>query len=466
MKYTFILFALLYYFSVQAQYRYHTEKSVAEIVSDISQTNNVYGKHVGYGGNYTNQYHSFVLLKQEATTEQIFQLVNHDSASVRCYAFWALVQQQHDSVFSILEKNLSDTATVVTFFGCFIGHPTVADFCIKTIMKNDITLAQKNRIDSLVLYQYTDLYYLNTAFFNVQPNNQNHYQQIRKLALQGEHIAIIPLSKFKKSQDTSIILSFADGYTTSKYKLTSPTKALLYAIKNFPNKAFFPYLKENAFKKYNGVFRGRSKEYYHALLQYNTLESVELLNEILTLIKEEKKSEIWSKTYNLKEMMDALSDYPTLKTDSLIIDSWKTTGCITLKAFNHLKNKDKKMIMELIESHFYSIPNSYNKFYDSSYEIFDNIIPFYLENADTTQFKKFIPLAKVLEIELHNRSSIFVKLYISELKTSSNDIVLQRCTTLIKAYNDRNLRRKASNALKLNSNISRKQFKELRKQLH
>lgn len=127
-----ILFALLLIrFLVVAQNTFDEKKisnATKRIVNKIVKGGAVMSEAIGYEGTRPKQYDNFEALQKNATIQELIVLTDHQSPTVKCYAFWALSHRQNIDLFPIVLGHIKDTAEVSTLFGCIGSAEQVGDF--------------------------------------------------------------------------------------------------------------------------------------------------------------------------------------------------------------------------------------------------------------------------------------------------------------------------------------------------
>ena len=109
---------------------------------------------VGPGGMNTNQLQRFIFLLENATNEELSNLVNDKNANVRAYAFWSLALKKYDKIKDVLESKLNDITPLHCRFNCAnvsmpINHFYLTVLSSKNSFMHGITLSK----DELLKYQ-------------------------------------------------------------------------------------------------------------------------------------------------------------------------------------------------------------------------------------------------------------------------------------------------------------------------
>ena len=104
--------------------------SVSEIVSGMEKENVLMGPAVGIAGEKPAQWSRYEVLQAKASEKELIALTSHKNATVRCYAFKALLSRESSGIMQIIKGHAMDTATVYTLFGCLGGSQEVRDYFI------------------------------------------------------------------------------------------------------------------------------------------------------------------------------------------------------------------------------------------------------------------------------------------------------------------------------------------------
>ncbi|PHN07763.1 hypothetical protein [Flavilitoribacter nigricans] len=252
-----ILF-LAFFISINCIYAQSGTKAerIAKLVTAIAAENTLMGEGVGIGGIRPEQYDRFERLKTIASENDLRRLTRHDNAVVRCYAFWALADQQSPGLFPILRDHLQDTARVEQIFGCVISQISVAGFYIELLMppflvtedyyrenQSQLSASEKSQLDSIVLYQEIALPYRNDVLRDHTPKAAD-YNRIRELVVDRMHVALSALARYRKKDDRELILSFRENMEGNGV-FTDQDESLFSAIAAFPDDYFLPFLEDH-----------------------------------------------------------------------------------------------------------------------------------------------------------------------------------------------------------------------------
>jgi len=253
-----------------------------------------------------SQVQNFRDLTNAATLGEMLELTNHESPEVRCYAFWALLEQHYAESFEVLWSKLNDTEQVGLFTDDDLMEMKVGDFYILLMSQGEIsssllkmTEAQEQKLETYLLKTNDNqLEERRKLILDLEPTEAN-YETIRNLALNTKDPKTIArLAKYKKEADIGMVngLFFEND---SYYAME--------AIREWPNPAFLPKLKERyglILAKKKGVRESELLIVYQALVQYPTAE----INQLFTQIKDVKKKVIREK--HLQYLWLALHKYP------------------------------------------------------------------------------------------------------------------------------------------------------------
>lgn len=129
MKSIFPILFLFITFSSQAQ-----SKKVLELVNTFMLVGQVHDEFVGFAGETTIQYKSFLELKKVATTQELLDLTKHKSTVVRCYAAWALTDLKYSKLEEVFEYFLKNKEEVLLFVGCIMQDEKISDIIYRQVV--------------------------------------------------------------------------------------------------------------------------------------------------------------------------------------------------------------------------------------------------------------------------------------------------------------------------------------------
>ena len=233
-------------------------------------------------------------------------MTEHPNPIVKCYAYDLLVNERNENCFNILKKNLKDTTSVSTQFGCIGRMTRVNDYFIQSILrpnptKEYITESDKNTLDSLILFTPNLISnYKNGLLERIEPQ-ENYYNRIRELALKENKSAIIAISKYKKESDIELINRLLENTDTNVQYYG------LKAVKNFPNEKSFEKIKEIhsvEIKKSTSFNYSMLRELYQSIVSFKNESSRELLEKTIN------ETTNYTQQYHYEFIWLALKKYP------------------------------------------------------------------------------------------------------------------------------------------------------------
>ncbi len=270
--------------------------------------------------NYNSSYNEFVFYQQQrkyqvrhfrdmadlATEEDLLKLTEHSNGVVRCYAFWALLEQQYPKSFDILLKHLTDNERIKTLDDKDIRIFKVGDLFIELMTKDQIAYdllamnAEETRRLGRILAEDPNIT-LEARFdwMNDLELTKDNYNVIRQTAMtQKEPRTIVKLAQYQRGEDVELIGGLFEK--TGKYYA-------LKASRNFPDKAFFGGLQafhEEQLTKKKDINERELNMLYQALVQYRDDASKKMLEESLGIKKK------WINAIHQKAIWLALHKYP------------------------------------------------------------------------------------------------------------------------------------------------------------
>jgi hypothetical protein len=134
-----------------------------KLVKKLIQINELHHKHVGAGRVTSEQYYTFISLRDKASISELISLLNHRNAVVKGYASWALADKKYPALDKILIQFLDSKETVKTFSGCILSKDELSsEFYYRVLYQDyDNPLSKKDslffveqvkKIDSAILY--------------------------------------------------------------------------------------------------------------------------------------------------------------------------------------------------------------------------------------------------------------------------------------------------------------------------
>lgn len=113
---------------------------ILNLSNEIALHKSVNTAAVGVAGAETDQWRRFDSLIKLGTDDELVALVDHSSANVRAYAFWALAKRKFKNIKPLLDKHISDTATFHFFSGCELGTERINMFFLNVMTPQHIDL--------------------------------------------------------------------------------------------------------------------------------------------------------------------------------------------------------------------------------------------------------------------------------------------------------------------------------------
>lgn len=261
------------------------------IVNEIEKDNILCNSKVGYAEVELDQWKRYKNLSELATSKELYILINHQNGVVKCYAFRALVARKDEKCFKILLSSLIDNSKISTQYGCVGQTSMVGDELINLVIPDIydddghlisspdaqiISREQWKIINKELLFNKNiKLQSRSRLLLNIKPTPEL-YKRIKEIALSGEEpSAIVALAKYKKNQDTDIIIK---SLLNKNLKIHA-----IYSIIIFPH--------ENLYQSLENIFEEEwNKKLYHyqlwrllyqALAQYPTKRTLKIFKKTL-----------------------------------------------------------------------------------------------------------------------------------------------------------------------------------------
>lgn len=308
---TFILLALI----TQLCSCQNIRSNIGNLVVEIEKNNRLDSEFIGESGRESQQFARFHLLDSLITEEESIILTEYKSPVVRCAAFIPLCRLNPEYSKKILIKHLHDNDTLKVQNGCMGSYSNVGNeylnIFFNSLAKKDSIISPENKafvnqLRQIILQDSTSKLYYRTVIINELETTAENYNIIRKIAISGtEPMAIITLSKYKKEQDKPLIIKALGNEETEIYAI--------YAVKNFPDKEFFPYL----VKVFNTEWQKKRYSYskwrivYQALAKYpNEPETLQLFERTITVSDKFRKKTLG------EYLWMAVTKYPDPKFES------------------------------------------------------------------------------------------------------------------------------------------------------
>ena len=372
---------IFFLFLIQTQFllcqgKFHPEKiseSTNEYVNKIAEINqigcSVYGK--------CKQWENFQDLRDEASDEELLELTNHPKGVVRCYAFWAILQNKSHNLFPIILNHLQDYELVPFCMGDIIVNEQVGDFYLRLIkdspglirtrtVADSILLVQ---IDSVLVYSDSQLGYKYAALEKVAPSEQL-YPRIRAMVeAKTCDAALIALAKYKNNEDIPLIIDYLKD-TSARY----PRYYLYKAIQIFPHESFLPYLENdiNNFQKncdsYN-YYRFSKKDLILTISAFKNEKAAVLFNRIFN------KFDNSSVKANYKQMFyDVLSENICSYYNQFFWRLWEEEKFINKEVFLDLLNEDSLKALKMAKANLIEFKKIYHACKELSFKEKDSLL--------------------------------------------------------------------------------------------
>lgn len=200
-----------------------------------------FGECGGYGCILPEeQWQSYVRFRAAAADTDLIALLEHDNPVVIGYAFRALVDRNHPSVFDIVLGRLNDTTIVRVYSACLLMDMAVADYMIMAIKEIEfdsqsvLTTAQRATIDSLLLYTPNLRFWNRRSMLNKLKPKADDHPRLRQLVIEeGESNALVALARHRRPEDRPPILA----------AIRSSERNLVFigfdAVDAFPDESFY-----------------------------------------------------------------------------------------------------------------------------------------------------------------------------------------------------------------------------------
>lgn len=234
----------------------------------------------------------FKKLSHLATDSELVQLTDHENPIIRAYSFRALTSRKGVALFPIILKLLPDTIMVHERpFGCIPTFFSVGEVVWEEIRpplkksKIKLTKEQSSIIDSFVLYSpaFSSSSILLFVLQKINPA-QKFYPRIKELyTIEKNNDALPALAKYQKQEDKQYIIDIL------KRNQTEDVYYALNAVSNFPDDVFYPYLRsiyKSEMQKTEFFNRLVTSSLWRAIVQYKTIESRKMMENILATVNE------------------------------------------------------------------------------------------------------------------------------------------------------------------------------------
>lgn len=270
-----------------------------------------------------SQIRNFRDLTDKATVNELLKLTDHESPTVRCYAFWGLLEQHYAKSFDLLMTKLEDDQNVGVLNDDDLVEYKVGDFYILLMSEGQIssylkkmTKEEESKLNAFLLNaENNNLETRRKLILELEPN-QTNYSKIRTLAKNTKDPNTLALlAQYQKEEDLPLINGLF--FKTNKY-------AALKAARAWPHEEFLPKIKKiykEMLEQKKGLYESNVMMVYQALAQYPSDETATLMEKAFKV----KKNIIRNK--HLQFLWLALHKYPneafTNLFNSIRIDSYQ-----------------------------------------------------------------------------------------------------------------------------------------------
>ena len=243
--------------------------STKKIVDKIENYNVLDYEHAYINGITTEQYKNFIKLREEASINELLELLHHKNSVVKGYASWALADKKYLKLYEILSVFLNSAEKVPIQNGCNGFQDELASNFYHRVYyqnyHNELSASdsiffinQIQKMDSVILYSDKETTLLYEALKNNNGRDKMYYK-IRQLAEKENILALVALAEYKRQEDIPLLIHFGE-------------KSFL-AISYFPENAFWDLLLQ--YKNTN-----KSLEYFLAVSIYKNEFALSLLKGI------------------------------------------------------------------------------------------------------------------------------------------------------------------------------------------
>lgn len=267
MKQTIIFILTFLSFQIRAQ---EIKPVILELAQKIEKYNILESEHVGIAGETTDQYRNFIKLRDEATIDELIELLKFKNSVVKGYVSWALADKKYIALYEILTEFLITEEKVTTQHGCVIFEDDLAsEFYSRVLYQyfhNKLTSLdslffkmQIQQLDSVILYSKKKNNLLSQALDNNNANPKT-YDRIKELAkLKDNSSALVALAKYRKQSDIPFFIKQG--------------KNSFLAISVFPDNAFWSFLL--GYKS-----QEKSLEFFLAISSFKNKSAIGVLSDI------------------------------------------------------------------------------------------------------------------------------------------------------------------------------------------
>jgi hypothetical protein len=286
MKYLLPLLLLL--FATNHVFSQKIRPEISAIVKSVI-ADGFYDNDDSYFNGEENKNSDLKKLSSTATNDELIQLLDHKNPIIRAYSFEALAKRTGIDLFPFVLKLLHDTTKIRERpSGCipivFSVGEIVSEEISPAFKKSNIELTpeQFSAIDSFILYSNGCSHsILFSTLKKIQPIPK-FYARIKELYVKEKNKdALAALAKYRKPEDKQLIIDVL------KRNEVDEVYFALWAVINFPDQAFYPYLKSihnNEIHRTIHFNRLVTNALWQAIVQYKTKESREMMEKALATV--------------------------------------------------------------------------------------------------------------------------------------------------------------------------------------
>ena len=173
-------------------------------------------------------------LENKGTLEDFYQLTKYPTLCIRHIAFTKMSSIDTFNFMPYIINSLKNNEVNYNITGCFLIPENYTDFLI-SLFGPKMTKIQKEILDSILIFSYTEPYYHKLKEKNYQPSNASdfsvkyrdkllidikpeskYYSRLKSLIkIEDNPILIYAISKYKKPEDSVYIIN---GLLSEKYQ--------------------------------------------------------------------------------------------------------------------------------------------------------------------------------------------------------------------------------------------------------
>lgn len=294
---------------------------------------------VGLQKESSEQYSHYLVLRNQATTDELIYLVRHSNRVIRGYASWALADRNYPYLYQILNVHLKDTShicvremettekeRVACTFYYYVWeqhHKEAYSKKQEIYLKKQLKMMDESLIDAV-----HDIPSLTAAALTNRPPRPQDYQKIRKLALQTKlPEAITTLAQFHNPNDITVLKEFGE--------------TAFLAIQHFQHADFWAFLMDYESKLIQNQILYPSN-YYDAIAAFKNKAAIQFLKEIPAKIEDEERRKM-----HLIRIFKTLKKSKKPIFDELLIAWWTDYGIIDKAVYTYLKASQPTFLHEI-----------------------------------------------------------------------------------------------------------------------